>query len=371
MSDSVGEELLSFLKELEKRREFATGYPYNLSYDYTPLLNLFNFTLNNLGDPYVESNYAIDSRKYEQEVLDFFANLYKLPDDDSWGYITSCGTEGNLYGIWLGREVYPDGILYSSEDSHYSVAKAARLFRIEHVVVNSQPTGEIEYDHFEEMIQQNSRRPIIINLNIGTTMKGAIDNLDVVLNILKRNQIQDFYIHCDAALSGMMLPFVANAPQVNFTKPISSIAISGHKFIGSPLVCGVVLTRKEFVNKIETSIDYIGSKDTTILGSRNGHAPLFLWYALKKKDYQGLAKEVEFCLENSQYLFNNLQLLNYPCMLNNFSNTVVFKKPPIQLVKKWQLATQGDWAHMVVMQNINRHKIDTFITDLKGFRYLD
>jgi histidine decarboxylase len=162
-----------------------------------------------------------------------------------------------------------------------------------------------------------------------------------------------------------MLPFLADAPSVNFTKPIGSISISGHKFLGSPLPCGVVLTRKAFVNKVETSIEYIGSKDTTILGSRNGHAPLFFWYALKTRGHEGLAKEVDLCLQNAQYLFNQLRLLNCPCMLNNFSNTVVFQKPPVHLVKKWQLATQGDWAHIVVMQNIDKHKIDTFIADLK------
>jgi histidine decarboxylase len=164
----------------------------------------------------------------------------------------------------------------------------------------------------------------------------------------------------------MMLPFIANAPQVNFTKPIGSLSISGHKFIGCPLLCGVVLTRKEFVKKIETNIEYIGSKDTTILGSRNGHAPLFLWYALKAKGLKGLAEEVQLCLKNSQYIFNQLRLINYPCLLNPFSTTVVFQKPPLPLVKKWQLATQGDWAHIVVMQNIDRHKIDAFIDDLKG-----
>lgn len=52
-------------------------------------------------------------------------------------------------------------------------------------------------------------------------------------------------------------------------------------------------------------------------------------------------------------------------MLNKFSNTVVFKKPPEYLIKKWQLAIQGDWVHIVVMQNIDTCKIDKFISDLK------
>ena len=366
MSDTLSEELSAFLKQVEERTERHSGYPYNLSYDYTCLLDFFKFSLNNLGDPFVESNYGVNSRKFEQEVISFFAKLYKIAENDSWGYVTSCGTEGNLYGIFMGREVYPDGILYSSEDSHYSVAKAARLFRIKHLTTRSQSNGEMEYEHFEELISENRNYPAIINLNIGTTMKGAIDNLDVVLDILERNNIKDYYIHCDAALSGAMLPFLQDAPQVNFNKPIGSVSVSGHKFIGSPLPCGVLLTRKAFLEKIETSIEYIGSKDTTILGSRNGHSPLILWYAIKTRGNEGLAEEAAFCIQNAQYLFQRLTLMNYPRLLNDFSNTVVFQKPSELLVKKWQLATQKNWAHMVVMQNIDKQKIDTFIDEL-GF----
>jgi histidine decarboxylase len=51
-------------------------------------------------------------------------------------------------------------------------------------------------------------------------------------------------------------------------------------------------------------------------------------------------------------------------MLNNFSNTVVFQKPSQRLIKKWQLAVFENWAHMIVMQNIGREKIDIFINEL-------
>lgn len=358
--------LSTFFAELETKSYFHAGYPFNLSYEYEPLFKFLNLSIINLGDPFVKSNYGINSFEFEQQVLSFFAQLYQIDANDYWGYVTSGGTEGNLYGLSLAKEIYPDGILYSSQDSHYSIAKAARLFRIEQAVINSQKNGEMEYDHFERMLQQHCDRPAIINLNIGSTMKGAIDDLDVVLDILKRNNIQEYYIHCDGALSGMMLPFLADAPQVNFTKPIGSISISGHKFVGSPLPCGVVLTRKDYLQKVEKNIEYIGSKDTTILGSRNGHTSLFFWYALQKRGHEGLAREVDLCLKNSQYLFEQLREINYPCMLNKFSNTVVLQKPPVQMIKKWQLATEGEWSHIIVMQNVDRCKIDTFIGELKA-----
>ena len=64
-------------------------------------------------------------------VLHWFARLWEIDQDDYWGYITNCGTEGNLHGILVGRENLPDGILYASCESHYSVFKAARMYRME------------------------------------------------------------------------------------------------------------------------------------------------------------------------------------------------------------------------------------------------
>jgi histidine decarboxylase len=365
MSKIMADKLKTFLGQVKLRTDNHAGYPFNLSYDYTPLSKFLNYTLINLGDPFVDSNCKIDTRKFEKEVLDFFAQLYKVPEQDRWGYVTSGGTEGNLYGMFIGREIYPEGILYFSKDTHYSIPKAAKLFRIDSRVIDSQANGEIDYDKFEKTLLANKNKPAIVNVNIGTTMKGAIDNLDRILEIFQRNNIKDFYIHCDAALSGMMLPYLEGAPQIDFTKPIGSLSISGHKFLGSPMPCGVVITKKEFVKKVENTIEYIGSKDTTILGSRNGHGPLFFWYGLNTRGEKGLAQEAKRCIENSQYLTQKLQELGCKCLLNEFSNTVYFQKPPAEMVEKWQLAVQGDWAHIVVMQNMNRRKIDNFINELK------
>lgn len=68
-------------------------------------------------------------------VLNWFALLWEI--EDYWGYITNCGTEGNLHGILVGRENLPDGVLYASKETHYSVFKAARMYRMDAVQVCS------------------------------------------------------------------------------------------------------------------------------------------------------------------------------------------------------------------------------------------
>ena len=64
-------------------------------------------------------------------VLQWFARLWDIDQDEYWGYITNCGTEGNLHGILVGRENLPDGILYASRESHYSVFKWAPSLALE------------------------------------------------------------------------------------------------------------------------------------------------------------------------------------------------------------------------------------------------
>jgi len=68
------------------------------------------YSINNLGDSFNASNYGVHSRKFELEILEFFAKLWKI--EDYWGYLTNSGTEGNLQSMLVTRENFPDGILY-------------------------------------------------------------------------------------------------------------------------------------------------------------------------------------------------------------------------------------------------------------------
>jgi histidine decarboxylase len=207
-----------------------------------------------------------------------------------------------------------------------------------------------------------------LNVNIGTTVKGAVDNLDRILEILKQEQIprEQFHIHCDGALFALMMPFIDSAPEVSFRKPIDSIAVSGHKMLGCPMPCGVALCRKEHVTRLEQHIDYLNSVDTTIMGSRNGQAALYLWYSLRKKGLTGIQRDVVHCMETARYLRDKLvQDAGVKSALNVLSSTVVLERPmDPAFIQRWQLACTDDIAHVVVMPNVTRNKIDRFVEEL-------
>ncbi len=362
--DKVNQRLTSFKKDMDAKTASMLGYPINTSANFRPLYDFLDYALINLGDPFVPSSWRINSEKFEQEALRFFGRLYRMPKEDFWGYLTSGGTEGNTYGIFVGRQLYPEGVLYFSADTHYSIQKIARLLRIPTVMVKSQAHGEIDYTDLEQQIAARRHLPVLLNLNLGTTMRGAIDRIDLAEAVLKRQGIKRFHLHCDAALFGMTLPFLSGAPQADFRQSIGSLAISGHKFIGTHMPVGIVLARKSLVERVGNAVDYIGSLDTTIAGCRNGHTPLFLWYAIQTRGRQGFAREARACLANAKYLHQRLQDIAWPSWLNPYSNIVYFQKPPKQICEKWQLAISDEFAHVLVMQQVGKEKIKELVEDL-------
>merc|ERR1719201_1583310 len=103
------------------------------------------------------------------------------------------------------------------------------------------------------------------------------------------------------------------------------MTVSGHKMLGCPMPCGIAITRMEHVKKVEQRIDYLNSVDTTIMGSRNGQAALYLWYSLRKKGIQGIKDDVMHCMETACYLRDRLSQNGITCRLNDLSCTVVLE----------------------------------------------
>ena len=81
------------------------GFPCCSAFDYSPLYRFFGFHLNNIGDPYLPSNHQMHTYDLEREVLAVFAELTHAPANSHWGYVTNGGTEGNMYGVFLARDV--------------------------------------------------------------------------------------------------------------------------------------------------------------------------------------------------------------------------------------------------------------------------
>lgn len=356
------------LDELRERldglRRYFVGYPCNQDFDYQELAPFFAYSINNVGDPFGGSNIPLNTHEFEREVLADFAGFTHAPKDLWWGYVTAGGTEGNMYGLYVARELFPEGICYFSEDTHYSVAKVLRLQHTRNIMIKSQPNGEMDYDDLRETLRIHRDVPPIIFANIGTTMKGASDNLATIRGIIDDLAISNSYIHADAALSGMILPFVNEPQPWDFADGADSISVSGHKLLGSPLPCGVVLARKANVDRIARSIEYIGALDTTIAGSRSAMAPLFLWYRLRTLGPAGCRAIVDRSLALADYAIAALAKHGIESWRHKNSVTVVFPRPPTGIMRKWILAPRKKIAHIITLPHMKEEIIDEFAADL-------
>jgi len=363
--DSTSKILKDLLKEIGAKSAMTMGYPVSKDFDFSELLPFLKYPLNNVGDPFIPSTYTVGSREQEKEVIQFFSQIFRAEEDNWWGYVTNGGSEGNLYGLYLARELYPKAIVYYSEATHYSVQKNLHLLNMPNITIRSQDNGEIDYDDLEKTISINRQMPVIILANIGTTMTEARDDVQKMKAIFKRLAIQHHYIHVDGALSGSYAAFIEPRPAFDFADGADSIAISGHKFFGSPIPCGMVIAKKNHRDRIARSIDYIGTMDTTISGSRNGHTPLFLWYVIKKLGVEGLRKRTQKSLDVAAYAEKVLSAIEPAVWRNPSALTVNLPKPDKAIIAKWQLASGADWAHIICMPGMDKVQIDAFAKDLK------
>lgn len=351
------------LDEVREAGEQQAGYPTNQNFDYAALMPFLEHSLNNVGDPFHASNYKSNSHAFEREVIQRFAGLLRIDPGDAWGYVTSGGTEGNMYGLYLARELFPNAIFYFSEETHYSVLKNVRVLNARYIMIKRQENGEIDYDDLRDMVRVHRDVPAVIMASVGTTMRGAVDDIARIRAILSDLAVTNSYIHADAALSGMILPFVHDPQPFGFDAGVDSVSVSGHKLIGAPLPCGVVLTRRDHVERVGRVIELVGVRDTTLSGSRSAMGPLMIWYAFARYGDEGFRKLVSGMLDVAEYAVGQFNERGVPAWRHRNSVTVVLPRPNDEVVRKWQMAPEGDIAHIITMPHVTREMIDEIVRD--------
>ena len=159
----------------------------------------------------------------------------------------------------------------------------------------------------------------------------------------------------------MILPYVDDPQPFGFDAGINSISISGHKMIGAPLPCGVVVTRKHLVETLGRAIEYTGIHDTTLSGSRNALTPLMLWYAINRYGEHEWSATIHSMLNTAEYAVQQFNEQGIHAWRHRNSPTVVFDRPSQQVFDKWQIAPEGEVAHIITMPHVDCGTIDRLV----------
>lgn len=345
------------------------GYPYNLVGRSPVPAQFAGYLINNLGDPYAGSHYASEVCDLEREAVQWLMDLWGCDrSTDYWGTIGASGTEGNLWAIYLAREAFPDAVLLYGREAHYSIPKAARILRVPAEAVDCDAMGAIDIDALRNKLAELKARNVILALTCGTTVKGAHDDIGAAIAAADAAGFgpDRRYVHIDGALNAMVLPFLHDAPstlQPSFRQAIDSISTSGHKMIGTPMPCGALIARRQHSERVAQAIAYLRSNDTTLMGSRNGHAVMAMWSRLTFHGVEGFRADALRSVERAERTASVMRSAGVPVLLNPYSLTLVFPKPSEAIVKQYQLACYRYDAHAIIMPSVSDSLIARFLFD--------
>jgi len=349
------------------------------------------FAYNNVGNPFKESPIAYNTHDFECETIRKFGKLFAFPPHDTWGFLSHSGTDSNMHGMYMGRTLLKGrtGLLpkvYFTHEAHYSIQILRDLLGLETVMVDTLPDGGMDPADLARKLAEHAKVPALIVATIGTTFKGAIDDIDHIREKLAGHAS---FLHVDAALFGGYLPYTPHAAEVSYqpgavadSGRYDSIAVSCHKFFGFPSPAGLFITKQslydefnELFSKIHNP-EYIRHVPGTITCSRDAVKPAEFYYFTTPPALARQAEDAQLILKNATFLLDQMQI-HFPLLsatrANPLSNTVYFRNPGEAIVKKYSLATMhlkvddkpGEFAHVVVMPHVSRDVLAEFLTDLE------
>lgn len=286
--NSVNELFESLKAKAQQSNSRAIGYPVNRQHAFKIDKELLGFTknslattyLNNIASPYEYGTYVSGHiKELEIELMAKLAEYLKLSKDDHFGYTTYGGTEANTAAIWwhkkfLAKKYNSRVSLLCSKYSHYSLRKIADLLDLELVYIEA-TEYQLDLIDLENKIQIIDT-PIIFLANFGNTVYGAIDDVIMVNTLLNKYKNGMFKIHGDAAIYGLCVPQIEPYNKLtSIFEIVDTFSFSGHKFLGSYSICGVILTKRSYLDAVfsseNTHIGYIQKAiDVTVSGSRQG-----------------------------------------------------------------------------------------------------
>ncbi|GIF74233.1 MULTISPECIES: histidine decarboxylase [Asanoa] len=358
----------AFAAELDGHRANNLGFPAAFDIDYSGLSALAPRLLNNLGDPFSGSAFPAHSKLFERRVVELCADLFRAPPGDRWGFVTSGGYAGIEYGLLNGQRIYPKGIVYYSDAAHASVPAVLDQLGMTGVAVAADQRGALDPRDLAAAVHGYRDRPAIVVATVGTTMTEAVDDIPGIRTVLREARIYRAYIHADAALSGFTLALLPPdaRPGFDMADGADSISASGHKFLGTPMPCGVLIVRASaripghWVDYLDTSV--------TLANSRSGHAPLHLWWALDVLGLDRHRQRAHEARETAIYAVDRLKDIGWPAWRHLHGMTVVIDRPTDELTTKWHLAASGQISHLMCMPGITRTQIDALCADLAALK---
>jgi tyrosine decarboxylase/aspartate 1-decarboxylase len=326
------------------------------------------------------------TQELERELISMLSvDIFRAEPGGCDGYLASGGTEANIQAVWIYRNFFlqrhkaalRDIAILCSEDTHYSIPKAANLLNLAlYTVPVVNATREIlpeELDRVVNTAMAEGVKYFIVIANMGTTMFGSVDDPGRYVDCLKANGAA-FRLHIDAAFGGFIYPFSNPANRINFLNPdISSIALDAHKMLQAPYGTGIFLARKGLMQYVYTEqAQYVNGLDITLCGSRSGANAIAAWMILCTYGPHGWFEKINKLLYRTNWCCDRLDEAGIRYYRNPHMNIIAIKaaEVPPTLAVKYGLVpdTHGGtpkWYKIVVMDHVELDLLQDFIADMQ------
>jgi len=186
----------------------------------------------------------------ETNVVRWFCEIVGYPNT-AGGFLTTGGSLANFSALFTARrerlpENFLSGTIYTSDQAHHSVQKAAVLagFPASHVrIIPTDSLFRMRTDTLRHQIiqdQNNGFTPFAVVANAGTTNSGAIDDLQAIGEICT---MQSLWLHIDAAYGGFFMLTERGKTKLRGLELADSITLDPHKSLFLPYGTGSLLVR--------------------------------------------------------------------------------------------------------------------------------
>lgn len=327
-------------------------------------------TLGN-SEPFFRGTHEI-----EQELVALCAGEILNAQEACDGYVAAGGTEANIQAVWMHRNFFKavhgaeahEIVLVCSEDSHYSVFKAADLLNIGISVIEVDPESrELRADRLKEVLSERRTQGYkyaIAFCNMMTTMYGSVDDPRVYSRVLREEGFE-FKLHVDGAYGGFYLPFSGASQVPDFrNEEVASITLDAHKMVQAPYGTGIFLARKGLMQYTLTGeASYVSGADYTLSGSRSGANAIAVWMILMTYGKSGWQAKINVLANRAESFCLVLNKLEIKYFHAERSNIITMKAcdVPHQVAEKFGLVPDNHhspaWYKLVVMEHVTDQRL--------------
>ncbi len=213
----------------------------------------------------------------EQVALSWLRQWMGL-SDDYFGIIYDTASVSSLHAIACAREMAdpdarvngstPNLVLYTSQESHSSIEKAAICLGIGQKNVRKVPADtqfRMRVDALEQMIQKDlaaGLRPFCVVATVGTTSSTSVDPVAPIADVAARHKL---WLHIDAAYAGIAAILPEHRQILAGAERAHSLVVNPHKWMFTPVDLSAFYTRYPDILRRAFSLtaEYLYTADNT------------------------------------------------------------------------------------------------------------